>query len=442
MENYSNYYVKSEKKVPSIVVLSIIVGMVFAVNAFISRPTVTKTEASPTKIDKFEFSNVTNNSVTIFWRTQNATTGWIVYGQDAGKTDTIAFDKRDFEADPKKYNNHYIEVKSLNDNTKYFFYLVIDNKIIKNSAVPLTFTTKNKITAKSNSQPAIGKVVGKNSLPLDSGIVTLRIAGMGALSTMTETTGEWIIPTYFLTKLNTNEQFFPSDETPVKIEVIDELGNTSLVDTIFNKISPVPQTIKLGENMSLTNPTEQVLGATTNVNETATAAAVTTTPTSTPSNFEINFPKENASIDGGKPLFKGTAPIGSKLLAQIISQIKQDVSPSKYYFYPDNSGKWSYSPLTNIGAGNYTFKISYLDDKNKEKSATRSFTIIKSGEAVLGSATPEATITATATPTVTVTVSISKKVTPTSPVSGGNTTPLVIGSIALTIIGLGLVLIF
>lgn len=441
MENYSNYYVKKEKKVPSIVVLSIIVGMIFGVNTYFNKPAVTKTEASPTKINKFEFSNETNNSITIFWRTEEETSGWIIYGEQSGKTDKIAFDERDFEDRPSQYKNHYVTIKNLNDNAKYYFYLVIDNKIIKNSVVPLTFITKNKLAAKSNSQPAIGKVVGKNSLPLDQGVVFLRIDGIGTLSTLTETTGEWIIPTYFLTKINTSDQFFPSSETSVRIEIFDELGNASLVETVFNKISPVPQTIKLGENFTFKSTDDNVLGEATK-SEVKTATSETTIKTAVSTDFEINFPKENASIDSFKPLFKGLAPVGKKLLAQIVSKKEKNEISQKYYFYPDSKGKWSYSPLINISAGEYIFRISFLDEKNKEKLATRSFVIIKSGEAVLGSATPEAVIvTATATPTVSI---YKKPPSPTSPVtvSGDNSTPIAIGSIALTIIGLGLVLIF
>lgn len=446
MENYSNYYFRKEKKVPSILVLSVLVGMIFAVNTFINKPTVTSTQASPTKIDRFEFINETNNSVTVFWRTQNETTGWIVYGDEAGKTDKIAYDKRDFEGNPKKYKNHFVTIRTLNDNTKYFFYLVIDNKIIKNSIVPLTFLTKNKIAAKSNSEPAVGRVVGKNSLPLDRGIVFLKIEGIGIQGTLTESTGEWIIPTYYLTKKNTSEQFFPSDETPVEIEIFDELNNLSIVRTFFNQINPVPQTIKLGEDSSFemekkSSETEATTDA--KIKKENVLAATTTTLTTKP-DLEINFPKENATIDSGKPLFKGIAPIGAKLLALISSKNNQKNTTQKYFFYTDDKGKWSYSPLANLNAGAYVFNISFTNDKDKEIIATRNFTIIKSGESVLGNATPEAIteiMTSSSTPTIT---PYRKPPTPTDPVtvSGDNMTPIMIGSIALTIIGLGLVLIF
>jgi hypothetical protein len=446
VENYSNYYFKKEKKVPSIMVLLAVVGLVFAVNFFSNKPNVTNTQASPTKINKFEFVNETNNSFTVFWRTENETTGWIIYGEQADKTDKIAFDKRDFEDNPKKYRNHFVNIKTLNDSTKYFFYVVIDDKIIKNSLIPLSFSTKDKIASKSNSQPAIGKVVGKNSLPLDQGVVFLRVEGIGTQATLTESTGEWIVPTYYLTKINTSEQFFPSEETPVKIEIIDELGNSSIIDTEFGNISPVPQTIRLGENLSFKNIDQVAIKEA--IKDATLESKIKKTDISTSSSvlakpiLEISFPKDNATIDSGKPLFKGIAPTGKKLLASISSKSTQKEVDQKYYFYSDDKGKWSYSPLTGLKSGSYVFTISFVDEKNKEILSTKTFTIIKSGESVLGTATPEATtIIVSSSPTPMITI---KPPTPTSPVtvSGDNITPITIGSIALTVIGLGLVLIF
>jgi hypothetical protein len=96
-------------------------------------------------------------------------------------------------------------------------------------------------------------------------------------------------------------------------------------------------------------------------------------------------------------------------------------------------------------------EIETFDTLGNSVSMSRSFTILKSGEAVLGDATGSATITpsinVTATPSAQPTleptlVFATSTATSTPPVSGGSVLPFTILSLVLLVIGAGIILLF
>ncbi|HLL60298.1 MAG TPA: hypothetical protein VK338_01145, partial [Candidatus Nitrosocosmicus sp.] len=159
-------------------------------------------------------------------------------------------------------------------------------------------------------------------------------------------------------------------------------------------------------------------------------------------------------------LYKGVGIPGSKVFISLL--------PNTYDLQTvtDKDGIWKASSNTPLNPGTYTMKVNTTDEQNKPVSLNRTFTIEKSGEAVLGEATGSATLTPTKTiapkitsspqatpttavvatetpqPTYPVTTSVTITPAPTLPETGINYMAFSMLSVALIIIGAGMILIF
>lgn len=434
----NNLYWQKEKKIPLPVAILIIFFMVGGIVNFFKTQPATKTQASGIKISKLEILNLTDNSAVIFWQTDIPSLGWVYFGTKENQLNQMAFDIRDIKNQKKQWINHFVPLKNLTPNQTYFFLIANEKGIIKKGNQPFSFKTKLQRPKLTNLSPATGKVYQKNGLPLKNGIVILKIEEAEPLGDLTKETGEYLVPLYYITKKDSFEFFQPSFKTPVIIEIFDEEKNYSLIKTTFEKTTPLPQPVIIGKNYDFTNDNEKVLSA-VEKNEKIILPKIT-----------IIFPKENAVISGKKPLFKGTA------LPQ--KKIKVVINPEKQIFeiYSDKDGVWSLIPFYELKPGKYQLIVTTNNEKENPITLTRNFIIGKSGEAVLGEATPSADLSPTSTPTPfqnpTSTPTSVFTPTPTTvyvasptlspPISGINFLYIVILSISLIMVGLGLVFVF
>jgi hypothetical protein len=427
-----------EKKIPAPFAFLFIFLMVFALSFIFNKPRSSSVKAQKLKLERLEITNITNNSASVFWRTKEKEVSWLVYGDNETRLEKNIFDERDLANNKNSYFNHYVTFKNLEPNKKYFFIIATPKGLIKkNNNLPFSFTTKIQLPLASSLLPAMGKVLNKNGQPLADGIILLKIEGAELLSERTKDKGEWLIPFYYLVKSDSDELFQPKPDTEVSLEIISEEGETSTVKTTLKNVSPLPQTIIIGKNYVFANDEEKVLSEKTKND-------------SRHNKIGIIFPKENAAIPGKKPILKGVA-----LPRKKVKVIIESTTPQIFEIYADKDGVWSLSPFYELEPGKHHLTIITEDENGKEIKISRSFNILKSGESVLGEATPSATLSPTIIPTVityptssptssptaTITLIAQSTLTPPGP-PGTNFFPLVTVGLALMFLGTGLIMVF
>lgn len=202
------------------------------------------------------------------------------------------------------------------------------------------------------------------------------------------------------------------------IEIISESGLKTNIEVSADNFSPLPQTLIIGNDYKF-GQKDNVLSA---------------TDQSKTGQIEILFPKENSIIPAQSPLIKGLALPNSDVFIVINS-------PVSYSFRvkADKEGLWKLSLTERLPAGSHTLTLTTKNASSQDIKIVRKFTIAKSGEQVLGSATAEASPTIVVTPTVTASISATI---PPRPTSGANTIPMAIASGSLIILGLGILLAF
>lgn len=415
-----------EKKIATPIALAILIILLIAIAVSIQKIKTTATRAQTSTIAGIEITNITANSASIVWHTPQKTTGWVVWDENKENLSERAFDDRDGVKQTSSYTLHYVTIKNLAENTTYFFNILSNNQ--KKTApdhAPFFFKTSARYTIQNSIKPAFGKVINTNGEPVANGLVLLKIDGAVPLSTLTKTTGEWLIPLYYLYNSKTGQTLIPTPETPLSIEIYNDLNQFASVTTTVAHVSPVPQTTVIGQKYRFQEETTNVLGN-TNINPSSN------TP---PTIIAIIFPKEAAIIPGRRPLIKGTAPPGTVITLTIRPRLKKTILQSASV-KSDSDGIWTFIPSFNLPEENHTVTITATDITGQLVSKTRSFTIAQSGSAVLGEATPEASLTPTSLPSVlspTLQPTAAKTPTPSAPVTG-------IADFSLPLIGTGLLI--
>lgn len=419
---YSDFYLNKQAKIPTILALLIacFVGLLF-IRLFTHSATPSKAEKKIVR--RFEVANLTSNQVVVYWQTDQKAVGWVVYGKKENELNRVAYDDRDLPQNKLSSQNHYATLKNLDENQTYFFKLINDNKFESNDTnTSLSFKTTKNITGFKGIDPAYGKVIEANGAPAENSVVLLHIGNAFSLATLTKSTGEWLIPLNSLYDKNTYQFLTPKTNEKITIEVIGENQSSQIVADLL-KVSPLPQTIILGKNFDFTSP-ENVLSA-------------TSTRTVDISNNEIDivYPKEDALIPGYSPLIKGIALPGSEVFITVHSD---KVFSSRVK--ADDKGLWSLILPSSLSPGDHTITIKTVDKDGNPVTVDRKFIIAKNGEQVLGSATPEATITEMPSPTPTTQLYFTP--TPKPPVSGGSIGIPLVGAFSFIIVGVGLMLVF
>jgi hypothetical protein len=408
-------------------------------------PTSIPTRASKKTLGRHDVVNYSAHQIGVFWKTEKAEVGWIAYGTTPQNLNQIALDERDVEAKKNTVMNHFVLLKNLTENTTYYYKIVTNDGLIGqgSAAQAFSFKTLPNISNPSSAKPAYGKVVLPNGQPAQESFVIITKDDTYPLVTMTKITGEWLIPLQYGIQKSTGKviSFQPSDA--VSIEIVADNQVSAQIDAIIKNTTPLPQTVVMGRNYTFMSDSN-VLPASTSVNGTGSKHTVS-----------VLYPKEGAVVPGFRPLIKGTAVPGK--------QVKISINSNPGYVFQltaDAKGEWNISSPITIGAGSYIITLKTIDDFNRDVTLTRRFVIGKSGEAVLGDATPSGTITTTPeiSPSVTpggttVTIEPSATETPTASVSGSlSPTPTLVagfnsnlflyGSAALIIIGAGVMFIF
>lgn len=435
--SYSDLYLQRNSHVPAVLSVAVLIGVIASI-FFIARSVRPSTsQASQIPVQSATVANLSQSSATIYWQTQEPNSGWILYGENENSLTNVARDLRDIGEKRGLYMHHAVQLSNLKPLTKYFYQIVIDNKIvsIKGEKV-FTLSTTNKIDVINQYDPMYGKVMYANGKAAESALVIVTGANLYPLITITKITGEWLLPVHQAVDSQTNTQKSFTENDVLSINILDEKKNKTSVQTILKNASPLPQTLVMGNSYTFTK-NNNVLGT----------QSVVVEEEEDISNFEVLYPQDRAVISAGKPLIRGTGSVNQKIGVTVNRQ-KTSLNYS-YVATVDKKGSWSVDITTPLTPGEYTMKatVNGLSDS----TIARNFTITKVGQQVLGetTATPSATLapTISVAPTLTLIPTVAT-IAPTVAYATNTPVPTIIrtgnnyitvagASAALLVIGLG-----
>ena len=375
---YSDLYFRQKKSyIPILIAVLAVIGVTSFLTFYFSSSS-TPTRASQKALIKREIVNPTTNQLGIFWETEEQTTGWVVYGTDPNKLMSTGSDERD-SSSKTKYKLHYVLLKNLKPNTDYYYRIVNSNQMTSDlDGSPFVAKTANNLAVASDAQPAYGKVTLKSGSAATNTIVLIQMENTYPLLAVTKATGEWLIPMQYVMGKADNTAMLLKPNEVVHIQMTNEDDVVTKVNVRVDKLSPLPQTVVLGNNYEFIGNQSDVLSATTSVGEERPSEG----------GIDILFPKQKAIIPGQKPLIKGTAVPRASIDIQLNSQPKFNLSTQA-----NDRGDWIATVPKPLPPREYTLVMTTKDSQGQPVVMARTFTIAKSGEQVLGEATGEATPT-------------------------------------------------
>lgn len=429
---YSNLYTGGHnKKIPTLVgviIIFLVVGFFLTLMNKSSLPS----RASKISVKRTEVTNLSPIQATIYWQTEVAEKGWIIYGENSDRLTKLAFDDRDVSDHKQSYINHYVTLKNLKPGGHYYYTLISNNKkIVKPDGTLFEFYTPLNSLAKTKIGPATGKVLKANLNPLKNAIVLLFVDEKTMpLSTMTKDSGEWLIPLNTFYDKSTLEEKNLSGKERVRVEIISETEGISTIISNLSDLALKEATSIIGKNYNFIESND-VLSASTNFESANDGIGI-----------KIVYPLEGSLIPGRRPLIKGIALPGTEVSITINS-----AKTFSAKVRADKDGNWSYLIPEDLDLGKHTITVKVRNKKGRETISTRSFSIIANegnDGKVLGTASAEPTMTyaPTSTPTQAPLLQSTATPIPTLKKAGVNNLLPIISGIALVIIGGGILLIF
>ncbi len=443
---YSELYTQSHYRFTKHLAVVALIVVVSTVIFFISQDS-SPTRASRKNLVEHEIVNLTPQQVGIFWEADEADEGWVIYGENPNSLQNIALDERDIRGEKQKRRYHYAVLKNVQPNTDYYYKIVSDNELIdQENGSPFELKTPTSTTATTSMSPIYGKMLQTNGQAAQSSFAMVLIGNAYPLFSLSGNTGEWLIPMQYIINKQTQSPLSVTEDTLITIQLFDD-ESRSMVRSTISRSRPIPQPITLGNNYSF-------------ISETDVLSVQDKKPLqqSRPKNqVEIRFPKQGAVIPGVAPLIKGYGIPGKPVEARI------DSKPTfSERVVVNNDGEWNIPVRTSISPGTYKLTIETENSTGDTVTMERDFTLIKSGERVLGEhdeATPSGTLTptvvvttATPTPTTARTPTPSLQISPTPiltgtvtatpapPVSGMNIIPIMVAGLGMVALGFGVML--
>ena len=416
---YSELYTQSRfrfTKYLAFVALFVVVSTIVFLLAQDSSPT----RASKRKLKEHEIVNVSPRQIGIFWETDEPDEGWLMYGDNQSSLDQIALDERDVRDEKLKRRYHYALLKNLQPNTNYYYKIVSNNELItQEDKAAFEAMTLEEAASMSSLSPIYGKIIQTNGQPARSAYAMLIVGNAYPLLSMTGNTGEWLIPLQYIATKQTRSPVPVTEEALITIQLFDD-DNRSMVRSTIDRSRPIPQPITLGNNYSFISESDVL-----SVQDTKKVEAPVRKET-----VDIRFPKQGAVIPGVAPLIKGYGIPGKGV------EVNIDAKPEfSSRVTVDEKGEWNVPVKISIKPGKYTLTVETEDTKGNVVQLKREFTLIKSGERVLGEsdqATPSGTITPSTAPSIvvsTATPTPSKVVSPTPTGTLASPTPIISGTL-------------
>jgi len=404
--------------------LSLIIGifLILAIGVtiiLIQQGILTVTRARLTSIpENIQITNISDASFTVVYKTGLQSLGAIKISS-GNTSSTIVLDDRDKSSGiQNKYFSHHVTIPNLEPQKTYTFTILSDGKEYTSPAQYLATTGKAIASAPPSQNPLYGNVLLPDGNTGSDVIVIAESENSQVISSITDNTGSYILPTNSLKneslseylKLNPNSQIFLTfarEQYSAKITANFDIGQNLPIITLNQRYAFSPSEPALVNKAEEGFDTDQVTESTTE-------------PT-------VISPENNQSFIDQRPTFSGTGGINKKVQVTIPSEnINETIDISA-------QRRWTFRPENPISQGDHTVQFNIQDDNGINVRINRSFSIFPSGSQLVETATPSATPAFTPTPTITATPTLSPTLSPTVSVTPAVTlTPTIAISITPT----------
>lgn len=222
-------------KIPTILGLTVILIGLASGLFLVFREQIFLSQAAPNlTAQDITFSNQTEESITLSWKTNTPTASFVRFGSNNPEEQT-ALDDRDSKPEPHLI--HYVTLKKLLSKTKYQF-KIISGKI---SSQIFQFETLEPVENQSEFTPIIGSVLDGNT-PLEEGIAYLSLNSATLSALIKE--GNFLIPISQAGKL--------SEDLMSNLTIRSPKGEAAVIFKL-KAHQPTLPSVKLGQNLDLTS---------------------------------------------------------------------------------------------------------------------------------------------------------------------------------------------
>ena len=442
--SYSAFYVKKSRKFLYFLAAASFVSLFMGTIFFVKQQGIQNGWQKTGGIDKLYVVNRSSHGFEVIWSTVNSVkeNQWVEVGKEKGAYPIKSTQENGGDV-------FHAKITGLQADSTYYFRVRIGTKTYLLPSLISDTVHTPKEAKQLPISPAYGKVVLPSEKPYANGVLIYEIDGYYPLAVATKATGEWLLPLTGLIEKKNNTITYVSDSTSVSLKLFSY--PEGITRTVVGQTRPLRRAIVAGVSLNLAqtvqSKTESVLGVSSQ-----NIPSVQEQQSNKPI---IIYPKEGALIPGNTPLIRGTASIGADVVVFI------QATSAKQYSYrtkANEKGEWLVQYPLVLDPGKYIIVATIENGVSSAITLKRTFSIIKSGEQVLGIATGSPTLMPTApvptyanpTSSPNPTAFISPiNLTPTHfmptntpPVSGGGMSPFLFGALFCIVIGAGLVLAF
>lgn len=243
--------IKKKIKIPTIFGLTLLlIALALGVVVFYYQEDINQKKLAAFSPKNIALVNVTDKSAAITWQTDTKVIGEVIYGPDNNLEKTQS-DDRDLNKSFSSRLTHFVTLKNLKSNTKYYYKIKS-----KNFTYPETiqeFITSPQINTQAANQllkPIIGTIVDTSLEPIDESVIFLKINGASTLASFSTHVGNFIIPLKNLLTSDLKQPFAFENNIDATLEI--RRGNQqSIVDITIPLKDKTLTAIQMGRNINL-----------------------------------------------------------------------------------------------------------------------------------------------------------------------------------------------
>lgn len=238
----------SKIKIPTLLGLGILtMGLVVSIILTGSRQVLLSRAGTSANPKNINVVNMTSSSVSIYWNTDEDTSGFVRAGSNS-TLDLTFKDDRDDEL-PQNHKLHFVTLTNLTPNTLYNYKIGSGTNLYPHET--LSFKTAPKLNTNSLT-PLIGSVLDATGKPITESFLLLYIDGAQSLATVTKVAGNFILPLKELRTQDLNQQIqIPENGISATLEIsnIQQSSKVTLKLPLADNILPP---LTLGQDLDLT----------------------------------------------------------------------------------------------------------------------------------------------------------------------------------------------
>ncbi len=247
------------KRIPTLLGIVILVIALIAGTLLLGEgPGVFAPRATPTTTPKkIKVTNVTDNSFTISFLTDDLTPGFVKYGTtDESLTSQASDDRDQLSGTVADFRMHHITVRGLEPTTNYYYTLGTGaGTSFDNNGNPFMIKTAARNGAPAAAKTIYGSISNQTGSPAEGTVVYVALANTGEMSSLVKPSGSWAIP---LSNARTQDgsgyaQVLDTDAIIIFVQGLTPTETISFNTTVA-EAQPIP-ILTFGQTTSPSSPT-------------------------------------------------------------------------------------------------------------------------------------------------------------------------------------------